>query len=169
MFKKLLMIMSLVSLNAFAMGDMKHDSGKRKTLSEAEKKQVLAVFEANEKLHQSFFKYDAKKVEEEAKNVVKAIDEIKNEEVKKLLTFSKGKLGELTSSADRDKNNENYHLFSMAAIHVLKTFDIGKTYNGYGCPMVKKKWVQNSEKVSKVYNPYAPEMPHCGGMETHFH
>lgn len=151
------------------MGEMKHDMGKRKALNEDEKKQVLAVFEANEKLHQSFFKYDAKKVEEEAKNVAKAIDAIKNDEVKKLLTFSKGKLGEITSGSDRDKNNENYHLFSMAAIHVLKTYDIGKTYNGYGCPMVKKKWVQNSEKVSKVYNPYAPEMPHCGGMETHFH
>lgn len=169
MFKKLLMILSLLSFNAFGMGEMKHDMGKRKALNGDEKKQVLAVFEANEKLHQSFFKYDAKKVEEEARNVAKAIDAIKNDEVKKLLTFSKGKLGEITSESDRDKNNENYHLFSMAAIHVLKTYDIGKTYNGYGCPMVKKKWVQNSEKVSKVYNPYAPEMPHCGGMETHFH
>lgn len=169
MFKTLFVTMMLFTLNAFAMGDMKHDHSKRKSLAEADKKQVLAVFEANEKLHNSFFKYDAKKIETEAKNVAKAIDSIKNDEVKKLLSFSKGKLGEITASADRKKNNENYHLFSMAAIHILKTYDIGKTYNGYGCPMVKKKWVQNTNKGMKVYNPYDPSMPHCGGMETHFH
>ena len=163
------MTLMLFTLDAFASKSMIHESKKRKLLGETDKIQVLAVFEANEKLHNSFYKYDAKKVEVEAKNVAKAIEAIKNTEVKRLLSFSKGKLEEISASVDRKKNNENYHLFSMAVIHILKSYDLGKKYNGYGCPMVKKKWVQNTKKGIKVYNPYDPSMPHCGGMETHYH
>jgi putative sterol carrier protein len=168
MLKTLFVTLMLFTLNTFASKSMIHEPKKRKLLGETDKIQVLAVFEANEKLHNSFFKYDAKKVEAEAKNVAKAIEAIKNTEVKRLLSFSKGKLDAISASVDRKKNNENYHLFSMTAIHILKSYDLGKKYNGYGCPMVKKKWVQNTNKGMKVYNPYDPSMPHCGGMETHF-
>jgi hypothetical protein len=45
---------------------------------------------------------------------------------------------------------------------------VGEGYNEYTCPMVKKKWVQNSKKRARVHNPYAPEMPHCGGQVTEY-
>ena len=84
-----------------------------------------------------------------------------------LLTFSKTKLDQIKASNDREDNNQNYHLVSMALIHVVKEYDVGSKYNAYSCPMVKKKWLQNSKKISKVHNPYAPEMPHCGSQDSH--
>ncbi|MCO4794922.1 MAG: DUF3347 domain-containing protein [Bacteriovoracaceae bacterium] len=174
MFKLMLISFMLLSGSVFASGNMNHGSStkemkKRTMLPEAGKKEVLAVLKANEKLHTSFFKYNAKRVETNAKAVADAIGKIKNADIKKLLSFSKGKLEEIKADRNRKDNDQSYHQFSMAAIHVLKKYDLGKDYNAYSCPMVKKQWVQNSTKVSKVYNPYAPEMPHCGGMDTHFH
>ena len=67
-----------------------------------------------------------------------------------------------------NKNNQNYHLTSMALIHIVNTYDVGNEYNAYSCPMVKKKWLQNSKKMAKVHNPYAPNMPHCGGQDSNF-
>ena len=54
----------------------------------------------------------------------------------------------------------------ITAADVVNTYDVGKKYNAYSCPMVKKKWVQNSKKMAKVHNPYAPNMPHCGSKDT---
>ena len=146
---------------------MIHESKKRKLLGETDKIQVLAVFEANEKLHNSFYKYDAKKVEVEAKNVAKAIEAIKNTEVKRL-SFSKGKLEEISASVDRKKNNENYHLFSMAVIHILKSYDLEKSIMDMAVRWLRRNGFK-IQKGIKVYNPYDPSMPHCGGMETHYH
>ena len=176
------------SLDSFASGNMDHSKmdhskmdhskmkhgkmdkmskkGGRKSLSEGTKKSVVNALEANEELHNSFFKYDGKKVEAAAKKLKKAIDGIEDSEVSKLLKFSKTKLDQIKASSSRDDNNQNYHLVSMALIHVVNTYDVGAKYNAYSCPMVKKKWVQNSKKMAKVHNPYAPNMPHCGSKDT---
>ena len=141
---------------------------KRKALKDEHKKEIVAVFAANEALHAAFFNFNAKKVEAAAKNVAAAISNLKNPKVKKLLNFSAGKLNEMTAEKGQDKLNQNYHLVSMALIHVLKSYDIGKEYNAYSCPMVKKKWVQNSIKMAKIHNPYSAEMPACGSQDTVF-
>ncbi len=148
------------------MDHSKMKKGDRKTLTVAVKKSVVSALEANEALHSSFFKYDAKAVEANAMKLKNAIDAIENKEVAKLLNFSKGKLSEIKASNDRETNNKNYHLVSMALIHIVNKYDVGSKYNAYSCPMVKKKWVQNSTKMAKVHNPYAPNMPHCGSQDT---
>lgn len=159
--KKLLTVITLgLSLVSFA--------GARKALDEATKSQLIKVLEKNEALHASFFEYKGDEVEKNAKELMSAISEVKNEEIAKLLKFSADKLATLTKDEDRQKNNDTYGLFSAALVHVVNTYDVGEGYNGYQCPMVKKKWVQNSKKMSKVHNPYAPEMPNCGGKITSF-
>lgn len=131
-----------------------------------QKKEVLEVLKANEELHASFVDYDGEKVEAASKKVVKAIEAVNDKEIKKLLAFSKGKLAEIKVKRDRKDNNQSYHQFSMAVIHIVNTYDVGKEYNAYSCPMVKKKWVQNTSKDKKVNNPYASGMPHCGNQDT---
>ena len=84
---------------------------------------------------------------------------------KKLLKFSQGKLKEIKSDSSKKDNNQRYHLVSMALIHVLNKYDIGNDYAAYTCPMVQKKWIQNSKKIAKVHNPYSDKMPHCGAKE----
>lgn len=140
----------------------------RKSLNDASKKTVITMLEKNEKLHAAFFTYDAKAVEKNATELKNAMDAIKDEEVSKLLKFSKTKLSEIKASNDREVNNQNYHIVSSALIYIVNMFDVGPKYNAYSCPMVKKKWVQNSKKMAKVHNPYAPEMPHCGTQDSHY-
>lgn len=153
-------LISLVSLAS--------ESKSRVKLNEKIKEELVAVLEANENLHNAFFEYNANQVQKAAKNLSGEISKISDAEISKLLNFSKGKLLEITASADREENNKNYHLVSMALIHIVNKYDVGMKYNAYSCPMVKKKWVQNSEKMDKVHNPYAPEMPHCGSKDSHY-
>lgn len=141
---------------------------KRKSVNANTKKNIINVLQINEKLHKSFFKYDAKKVETQALELKKAIEAIDDKAILKLLTFSSTKLSEIKASNDRDKNNEIYHTVSMALIYIVNTYDLGSGYNAYSCPMVKKKWLQNSEKLAEVHNPYAPEMPHCGKQDSNY-
>jgi predicted RNA-binding Zn-ribbon protein involved in translation (DUF1610 family) len=149
-------------------GEHKTKMMKRKPLDEKSKNEVISLYAANEKLFDAFFEYDSKKIEAEAKNLIQAIDKISHKEIKKLLEFSKTKLLELKKDNEQKRNNHNYNLISMAMIHVLSKYDLGDTYNAYYCPMVKKKWIQNSKKVKKVSNPYDSRMPHCGSQETNF-
>lgn len=181
--KKAFLVLSVMTLGLFGMesyasgthgshdhSKMDHSkkmkSGDRKSLTEAAKKSVISALEANEALHGSFFDYDASAVEANAVKLKNAIEAIEDKEVAKLLNFSKGKLTEIKASNDRETNNKNYHLVSMALIHIVNKYDVGSKYNAYSCPMVKKKWVQNSSRMAKVHNPYAPNMPHCGSQDT---
>ena len=91
---------------------------------------------------------------------------IENAEIKKHLKFSIGKLDQLKSATERETNNQNYHLDSMDLVQLVDTYALGDAYNAYSCPMVKKKWVQNSKKMARVHNPYAPGMPHCGTQDS---
>ena len=152
---KLILLFSLLLLSSTAFSKEK--------LDEQTKSEVIKVLENNESLHASFFKYNAKEVEANAKKTSSAISKISNKEVKKLLENAVKKLSEIKEGTDREENNKSYHTASMAMIYVINKYDLGSKYSGYRCPMVRKKWVQNTEKMAKVHNPYAPEMPHCGG------
>lgn len=142
------------------------NSGNRKLLDTQTKKGILSVLEENETLHNSFFEYNGNSVEKAAKSLKTKMKNISNPEISKLLKFSITKLDEIKSSSSREDNNQNYHLISMALIHIVNTYDVGKKYNAYSCPMVKKKWLQNSNKLTKIHNPYAKGMPHCGSKVT---
>lgn len=140
----------------------------RESLTSAQKEEVVNVLKANEKLHASFFKYDAKSVADSAQELKNAMNKVSHEKIKKLLKFSMTKLDEIKANKTKDENRQNYHTISMALIYILNTYDVGSEYNAYSCPMVKKKWVQNSSKQEKVHNPYAANMPHCGSKDTSF-
>lgn len=140
----------------------------RKKISPEHVSEVTKVLEVNEKLHMAFFKYDGSEVEKFSKELESSLGSISNTEVSKLLTFAKNKLKEIQSSKSKEENYQSYHIVSMALIHVVNTYDIGGDYNAYSCPMVKKKWLQNSSKLAKVHNPYAAMMPHCGSQDTKF-
>lgn len=134
----------------------------KKSLSGEVKARLLNVFESNEKLHQAFFKYDVENVEKNAKQLLDSINKINDPEIAKLLNFSKSKLKEIGTANKREENNQNYHLVSMALIHILNTYNLGNAYKAYFCPMVKKKWIQNTKELDEVQNPYASNMPNCG-------
>jgi len=138
----------------------------RASLPDKTKEELLSVFRLNEKMFDAYFHYDAKNIEVHAKELSKSIDGISDDKIKSLLTFSQSKLAEINTSNDREKNNNLYHLVSMALIHLLEKYDLGDEYNAYSCPMVKMKWVQNSKKIPEISNPYAPGMPHCGDQDS---
>lgn len=146
----------------------KGKSDKRKTLSESSLKELIAVFEVNEKLHENFFKYNATNVEKLSIELKNAIAKVLDLEIANKLKFTQKKLDEIKASKDREENNQSYHLVSLALIHIMNTYDVGDKYNAFSCPMVKKKWIQNSQKMSKVHNPYAEEMPGCGSQDTKY-
>jgi len=150
------------------MGDSTKKEKPRKVISEIDKKSVIAILVKNEILHDSFFEYNKDQIEKSAKALSVEIDKIKNTEISNLLKYSQKKLNEIKKSNTREQNNELYNVVSTALIYLVNTYELGSKYNAYSCPMVKKKWIQNSSKVSKVKNPYAPEMPHCGSQDTSY-
>ena len=132
------------------------------------KKQVINVLKANENLHGAFFTYDGKKTESAAKELMMKISMVSKSAVKNDLSKSISELKLIKSTNKRDANNEAYAKASLFLVTVVNKYDVGKEYNNYSCPMVKKKWVQNSKKMKRTHNPYAPEMPHCGGRDTDY-
>jgi hypothetical protein len=157
----------LVSFSVFTVNSHAQ-SKQRKQLDDSSKKQIVSILEANEKLHSSFFNYDGKKIEKDSKFLLDKIMKIENKEISKLLSFSKEKLKAIHSRNDKKVNNQNYHLVSMALIHIVNKFDVGTKYNAYSCPMVKKKWLQNTVTSKKTRNPYAANMPGCGVKDSNY-
>ncbi|MDH5581967.1 MAG: hypothetical protein OEY33_08660 [Bdellovibrionales bacterium] len=129
------------------------------------KEQLNNVFKSYESLHASFFSFDKKKVIDGSKELAEKISSIEDEEVSKLLAYSKKTLNKMSKEEDRSELNNQLNRISMALIHIMKKYSLDLDYSSYYCPMVKKKWIQNSKKVSEVQNPYAPEMPNCGAKE----
>lgn len=130
------------------------------------KDEILKVLELNEDLHQAFFKNGPRQIELKAQELTKAVKGISDPAIEKLLSHSRKQLEEIKAERDREENNQSYHQFSMALMYVLETYNIGNDYQAYYCPMVKKKWIQNSKKVTEVQNPYMPDMPSCGTKES---
>ena len=141
---------------------------KRQSVSPSVKAELLAVFSVNEELHQAFFEYEEKKgtIPSLAAKLSESIKGISDLEIRKLLRFSQSKLAEMNVKSIKVENDQRYHLVSMTLIHILNKYDIGSDYNAYSCPMVKKKWIQNTAKVAKIHNPYAEKMPHCGSKDS---
>ena len=141
---------------------------KRSQLPDLTLAKVSKVFKANENLHAAFFEYDGKKVESNAAIVKQLADKVNNKLVRGSFETISKNLSMIKASNSVEKNNELYSKVSLAFGDVLNKYDIGKDYNVYSCPMVKKKWVQNSSQKKRVHNPYAPEMPHCGQRDTDY-
>ena len=140
----------------------------RAKIADGDKAELMTLLKSYEGLFDAFFNYDSKKVEEQAKKLQQDISTVKSAELKKNLESPKAKLLEIKSTSDREVNNQNMHLVSMALIYLVNKFDIGNDYNVYACPMVQKKWIQNSKRLTRVTNPYDPSMPNCGSQVTEY-
>lgn len=140
-------------------------AGDRIKLEGAAQKELQTLLTANDKLHQSFFHYDAKKATANAKKVAKLITQLKNSKIRKLLSFSVKKLEMISATHTKKENNKLMNTYWMALSHVIKMYDVGEGYNEFYCPMVKKFWV---EKSKDVHNPYSAMMPSCGDRKTNF-
>ncbi len=141
----------------------------RQSIDENTKNEILNVLQTNEGLFQLFFDRKLDNIKTIANKVSQAIDKISNKDIKKKLIFSQKKLSLLNPERSFKENSQDYHLISMALIHLITSYDTGDTYNVYYCPMVEKKWIQNSKKIKKVHNPYASNtMPHCGDAISHY-
>ncbi len=181
-FKKMLLTLTIVAVGIYSLKtfgsstDNKMSNGEqikmsnedRKDLDEKSKNQVLVVLAVNEKLHDAFFTFDAAKVELSAKKLKNEIENISHSEIAKSLNFSKEKLLNIKASSSREMNNQNDHIVSMALIYIVNTYDVGKDYDAYSCPMVKKKWLQSSKKVSENHSPYVSGMAHCGNQDSNY-
>ena len=141
---------------------------KRKEVSERLKESVLSILEENERLHSSMFEYKKAALKESVEAFKKKAMGIKDKKIEELLKPALRASSELMTNKTKAEDNESYHRLSLSLVKIVESFQIGSTYNIYYCPMVKKRWVQNSKKMRKVHNPYAPEMPHCGGQITEF-
>lgn len=141
---------------------------KRKEVSQKFKESVLLILEENEKLHSSMFDYNKVTLKKSVETFKKKAMRIKDKKVEKLLKPALKASSELLTNKTKAEDNESYHRLSLSLVRIVESYQIGSTYNIYYCPMVKKRWVQNSKKMRKVHNPYAPEMPHCGGQITEF-
>lgn len=141
---------------------------KRKPLDSSTKEKVLELLKSNESLMMSFYKYDAKKISQAAKDFKGKLSAIKDKTIKVEVELAEIYLAKIASKNKKEVNYEAYHGISKALSRLVEGYELGSTYNVYYCPMVKKKWVQNSVKRRKVHNPYAPEMPHCGGQITEY-
>lgn len=157
MFKSIALSLMLIVGCAFG-------AEQKKSLDNQTKKNLLGVYEQYEELHKAFYKYDAKKAEEEAQELQEKIGKVKDQDVLKLLTFSKKKLGEIESEKTKKENKENFNLISKALIHVLHSYEVGGKYEAFHCGMAKKDWIQDADEVSEVQNPYMEKMPHCGAQ-----
>lgn len=164
----LTLLFSLSINSLFASGSYETETKKRESISDQEKSQIIGVLQANEDLMMSFFDYDIKKIAKAQKEVKAKLSLLKGKRFLKQKGEAENSLGMIKEDNDKDKNYEAYHSLSKVLVTLIETYDLGSTYNVYYCPMVKKKWVQNSQKRRKVHNPYAPEMPHCGGQLTEF-
>ncbi len=151
-------LISFIITSAIAIDRVKLDSKVQKS--------VINVLAKNEALQPSFFTYNAKDIQKNAGLVIAAINKIPKSAVSKKLAFAKTKLTELNAKKTTKENNESYSIASTAFVHIVNTYDVGPEYNSYSCPMVNKKWIQNSKKKLRTHNPYAPEMPHCGQRDT---
>jgi hypothetical protein len=130
------------------------------------KGEIITVLEKNEAVHAAFFKYDGKKIEVAAKAMSAELGKISDKSIHAMLKFANQKLLAIKSTNSKKVNNTNYHIVSSAVIFLMNKYDLGKKYNAYSCPMVKKKWIQNSSKIDEVSNPYDDNMPNCGKKDT---
>lgn len=152
--KKLMLLTLLISSFTFA-ADLK------------ENKSFNTALEKYEAVAQAFFDNEVENIKKTSKDLIAAMDAIDNKEIKKMLEFSKKKLDEISKSDNLEKNQEAFSTVSQAFYVVLTKHAGNQNYARYYCPMVKKYWLQNTEKSQgKTQNIYAAKsMPNCGGKK----
>jgi len=176
-FKKFFVTLSLVVASLFALktfGSESHDHGKvmkkensqTKQLDKDSKAQILKSLKTYEKLHDAYYAYDNSKVVSESKKLTQSLEAISNKDIQSKLK-SENVYTFLNAIKMTDNRTVNDSLLDNVSKKlneiILSKYDLSD-YNLYYCPMVKKHWLQNSKKMAKVHNPYAPDMKSCGSQ-----
>lgn len=130
--------------------------------------EATQILEANDKLFDSFFTYSGKRIEKNSKSLISVINKMSSSDIKKEFKKSFPFLKKLSAKNKKALNNDLYNKASLNFINIINRYDVGPNYNAYTCPMVNKRWVQNTKISNKVKNPYADYMPHCGGQDTEY-
>lgn len=160
MMKFLIILLSLVCISNVA--------ADRRKLPSKTKEQMLEVLKKHEGLHMAFFNYDQAKIKEQASILSAQVRKVGVSQVKKYLTKMYKELDDLQAATNKKDSYKLYDSISQKFVKIVSIFNTGKDYNIYSCPMVKKKWIQNTTKLRRVHNPFAPEMPHCGQRDTDY-
>ncbi|EQC45286.1 DUF3347 domain-containing protein [Bacteriovorax sp. Seq25_V] len=152
--KKLILILLLaVSFSGFA----------KDKLEKSSKELMLKILDKNESLHSSFFSYKAKEVEAAAKLVLSVSQTNKDKLLKADIDKANEYLSQIKSTVNEDENKKFYGLANIYLVKIINKYDLGEKYQAYYCPMVRKRWIQNTKKEANVQNPYDASMPDCGG------
>lgn len=130
--------------------------------------EAIQALDANDKLFDSFFSYSVKKIESNSRILISTINKMSSSDIKKEFEKSLPFLKKLCAKNKKALNNDLYNKVSLNFINIINRYDVGPHYNAYTCPMVNKRWVQNTKDSNKVKNPYADYMPHCGGQDTEY-
>lgn len=142
----------------------------QKTALEKEvEEQALKIFAANFQLHQAFVKDDVELIQQQAVNLREVTTQAiaaqptlvalaKVDDTLKLMATQK-EVEELTTS---------FGQVNLVLVDYLLAHELSGAYNVYYCPMVDKRWIQDSAQVLEVQNPYALYMLKCGTKETSF-
>jgi uncharacterized membrane protein len=167
-------IFSLETMASGTKGQMNHgkkidvtNTDKMK-VSDKEKGIILSALAAYDELHFAYFEYDKNEVVNKAQILSQKLDLIETKMIR--AKFEKDNIQKLIS-AIKAKNSTSINNSLLDNISkrlndiIISKVDLGGRYGIYYCPMVKKYWLQNIKKMSKVHNPYAPEMPHCGSAK----
>ncbi len=147
---------------------MKSESKGKLAVTEKVKNEILSSLVVYEELHKSYFEYDSKKVVEKSKQFSELLSKLSERDIVSSLENANvfKFLAAIKAGDNRSVNNSLLDNISKKLNElIISKYDIGSDYNLYHCPMVDKFWIQNSKKMAKVHNPYAPDMPHCGGMK----
>ncbi len=138
-------------------------------VNDKNKEIIYNALQAYDQLHFAYFEYDKDEVVKKAKVLSEKLALIKIEMVKDKL--EKDNVQKLISAIktenSRSINNSLLDNISKRLNDIIITkIDLDGRYGLFYCPMVKKYWLQNVKKMTKVHNPYAPDMPHCGAPKA---
>ena len=116
-----------------------------------------------DKLNASITSQNLSDLKTHTNQMIKLIHSLEKKEQKKVLNYSVLKLEEMITTDNWELIKNNFNIVSQGLLIIIEKELPNSKYRRYYCPMEKKYWIQNTAKVEKVHNPYAPDsMPHCG-------
>lgn len=144
-----------------------HAQTKRNTLQAKDKAELTEILAKNDVLFNAFLKKDNALIEKNAKELSSLVGKSQSTIIKGVKANVSG-LDGIKSSNKNEDNLKAYETFLNPLIKVVQQYDVGKKYNVFSCPMVKKSWIQDTEVNKDVKNVYAMDMLECGSQDTHF-
>lgn len=131
-------------------------------------KQLADLWRTYHLVFTGFIKSDFKKAEAGAKEMIKVLDGLALGTEQKLLAKAKKGLDQIEEKASREINNKHFESVSKVLVSYLNQYKIDPKFQIFYCPMVRKRWIQDTKRYAKTHNAYDPGMLHCGGKVSNF-